>query len=157
MLNDLPWVQKSKYKHNILLCQVQQTVSWGSESLMRAATQQLTKYTQARRYHSLLTGDCRQTHVLPWNSLMISDQTKTSFQSRAHFLFVAGVSLYFSTWSIKLEYLGVRPRHQHFLQTPHEILICLHRSESLIGKLASIFSSPTSQQKFLPQPERTSH
>lgn len=116
------------------------------------------KYTQARTYHSLLTGDCRQTHVLPWNSLMISDQTKTRFQSRAHFLFVVGVSLYFSAWSITLEYLQVRPRHQHFLQTPHEILICLHRSESLTGKLASIFfSSPTSQQKFLPQPERTSH
>lgn len=35
-------------------------------------------------------------------------------------------------WPIKLKSLGVRPRHQHFfLQTPHEVLMCIQSSESL--------------------------
>lgn len=131
MLSDLPWVQKSKHKHNTPLCQVQQTVSWGSESLMRAATKWLSKETQAQRYHSLLAGDRCQTHFLLWNSLMTNDQTKTSFESRAHFLFIAGLSPYFSVWPIKSESPGGRLRHQHFLQMSHEILMCIQRSVSL--------------------------
>lgn len=132
MLSNSPWVQKSKHKHNTPLCQVQQTVSWGSESLMRAATKWLRKETQAQRYRPRLTGDSCQTHVLLWNPLMTNDRTKTSFQSRAHFLLVGGSSPSFSDWPNKLKSLGVRPRHQHFfLQMPHEVLMCIQSSESL--------------------------
>lgn len=148
MLSNSPWVQKSKHKHNRPLCQVQQTVSWSSKSLMGAASKWLRKHTQAQRCQSGLTGDCCQTHILLWNSLMTNDQTKTSFSSRAHFLLVAGLSPYSSAWPIKLESLGVRPRHQHFIKAPHEIPMCIRHSESLKW---AIWPQPTP----LPPPNRS--
>lgn len=58
------------------LRQVQQTVSWGSESLMRAAPQRLSKQTQAQRNRSLLTGDRGQTPDTR-SSLAVADDERS--------------------------------------------------------------------------------
>lgn len=102
VLSNSPWVQKSKHKHNTPLCQVQQTVSWGSESLMRAATKWLRKETQGPE----VSPTAHWWWLPDACSALESTDDKWSDQDN-RFLLVGGSSQSFSAWPIKLKSLGV--------------------------------------------------